>query len=255
MTAKTMDAAPRRVPQTGRWTYVAFAAIFVLIAFGGFVPTYWAKLATGSFSGGPILHVHGAFFFTWTLFFLFQTTLVATGRTPDHRAWGLAGISIATAMVFTVVLATIHSMNLADTMGMGDAARRFTIVPLSAAVLFSGFLVAAIVNVKRPEIHKRWMMLAMIPLMHAATARVFLTLFAPPDAKGPPPVIVSVPPALLVDLLIVAAMLIDWRTRGRPHFVYAIGLALLVADQVLSVPVSATPAWMSIASAVQALGR
>ena len=97
------------------------------------------------------------------------------------------------------------------------------------------------------------MLMAMIPLMHAAMARVFMTLLAPPDAKGPPPVFVTIPPGLLVDLLIVAGIVYDWRTRGRPHPVYLICGALLVANQVLAVPLSATPTWMSIAGWVRSL--
>ena len=97
--------------------------VCVLIAFGGFIPTYWAKLATGTFKGAPILHIHGMLFFLWTLFFLAQTTFVATGRTSKHRNWGLAGISLATAMGITVVLAAINSIKMAETIGMGDEAR------------------------------------------------------------------------------------------------------------------------------------
>ena len=240
-------------PRATRSFYVWIAGIFVLIAFGGFIPTYWAKLATGSFSGAPILHLHGAIFFTWTLFFFVQTALVASGRTIDHRSWGLAGISLATAMVFTVVLAALNSIRVADTIGMADEARRFAYVSLSAAVLFSSFVGAAIVWVKRPEIHKRLMLMAMIPLMQAAFARVSAEMFAPADARGPPPVFVSVPPGLAMDLLLVAAMVYDWRTRGRPHPVYWIGGALLLADQTLAVPLSATPTWMAIARWVQSL--
>ena len=96
---------PDRSSGAARWFYVWMALACVAIAFGGFMPTYWAKLAGGSFRGAPILHIHGTLFFAWTLFFAAQTTLVATGRTPNHRQWGLAGISLATAMGITVVLA------------------------------------------------------------------------------------------------------------------------------------------------------
>ena len=254
MAAIPFDNVPvRAAPSATRTFYVWMAGIFVLIAFGGFVPTYWAKLATGTFNGAPILHVHGAIFFSWTLFFFVQTALVASGCTLDHRSWGLAGISLATAMVFTVVLAAINSMRAAGAIGMADEARRFAYVSLTGAVLFSGFVAAAIVFVKRPELHKRLMVLAMIPLMHAAFARVFATLFAPADAKGPPPVFVAVPPGLAMDLLLVAAMVYDWRTRGRPHPVYWIGGALLLADQVFAIPLSATATWMAIATWVQSL--
>jgi len=236
-----------------RWFYVWMAGVCVLIAFGGFIPTYWAKLASGTFKGMPILHIHGMLFFAWTLFFLAQTTLVATGRTPNHRSWGMAGISLATAMGFTVVLAAINSIRMAESIGMGDVARRFTIVSLSGLVMFAAFLALAIANVHRKELHKRFMLLAMIPLMHAAMARVFMTAFAPADAKGPPPVFVSIPPGLFVDLLIVAAIIHDWRRRGRPHPVYLGGGAILVVVQLLSVPISTTPTWMAIAKWVESL--
>lgn len=162
MVAATFDAAGSKT----RWFYVGMSSVFVLIAFGGFIPTYWAKLATSTFTGAPILHIHGTLFFTWTLFFLAQTTLVATGRVLDHRSWGMAGISLATAMGFTVVLAAINSMKVADAIGMADQARRFSIVSLTALVMFAGFFGAAIAQVRRPEVHKRLMILAMIPLMH-----------------------------------------------------------------------------------------
>ena len=238
---------------TRRFFYVWMAGVFVLIAFTGFTPTYWSKVATGSFGGAPILHLHGALFFTWTLFFFVQTALVASGRTESHRSWGMAGISLATAMSISVVLAAINSMRVAGAIGMADEARRFSYVSLSGVVLFAGFFAAAIVWVRRSDLHKRLMVLAMIPLMHAATARLFMVAFAPADAKGPPPVFVSVPPGLAVDLLLVGAMVYDWRTRGRPHPAYLIGGALLLANQLVGVPLSATTGWMAIATWVQSL--
>lgn len=254
MVAIAVDSPALQSPTAPRrYFYVGLGVVFVLIAFGGFVPTYWARLAAGSFGGAPILHIHGTLFFTWTLFYLMQTTLVARGRTLDHRSWGLAGIALATAMVCSVVLAAINSVRVAQGLGMAEQALRFTIVSLSGAVLFAGFFGTAITQVKRPELHKRLMVLAMIPLMHAAMGRVFLTLFAPPGAKGPPPVIVSVPPGLFVDLLLIAAMVYDWRTRGRPHPVYWIGGAILLANQAIAVMFNDGAAWLAIARGVVSL--
>ena len=78
-------------------------------------------------------------------------------------------------------------------------------------------------------------------------------LFSPPGAIGPPPVFVSIPPGLVVDLLIVAAIVYDWRTRGRPHRVYLIGLPLILAQQLLTVPIGQSEAWMSVARWVENL--
>ena len=209
-------------------------------------------MAAGTFGGRPILPVHGALFFGWTLFFFAQTWLVASGRTLDHRTWGLAGISLATAMGMTVVLAAINSIQVAETMGLGDEARAFSIVSLSALAMFAALITLAIRNTHRPEVHKRLMLVAMIPLMQAATARVFGTIMVG-ELRGPPPVFVSLPPGLLVDLLLVAAIVYDWRTRGTPHSVYLYGGAAVLAVQILCLPLSTTPGWMAIARAVESL--
>ena len=245
--------AGERAGDKARWFYVAMAAACVLIAFGGFTPTYWSKVATGRFGGSPVLHIHGLLFFAWTLFFLAQTTLVATGRTPLHRNWGLAGISLATAMVCAGLLAVLHMIESGRALGVAEARLRFAIVPLYTLVLFAVFFGLAIAKVQRPELHKRLVLMSMVPLMQPAMGRVFLTLFAPPGTIGPPPVFASLPPALVVDGLVVAAMLFDWRTRGRPHRVYVICGAVLLASQVLAIPVSATPAWLATARAFAAL--
>jgi len=249
MVSATLDEARAK---TSRF-YVGMAGVYVLIAFGGFIPTYWAKLLAGTFDGAPILHIHGALFFTWTLFFFAQTSLVAAGRTPDHRMWGMAGISLVTAMAFTVVLAAIHSVPIAEKIGMGDQARQFMVVPLVGLVAFGGFFGTAIANIRRPETHKRLMLLAMIPPMQAAMARLFALVLAPPGAVGPPPVFASVPPGLFVDLLIVAMIVHDRRTRGRVHSVYLIGGPILVAQQLLNVPIGASAAWMSVANWIVSL--
>src|SRR4051794_1090678 len=97
MVASAINPAARRSMGT---FYVWMAALFVLIAFSGFAETYWLQLPAGTFTGSPLLHLHGLLYSAWTIFFLVQTILAATGRMQHHRAWGVAGISLATAMVF-----------------------------------------------------------------------------------------------------------------------------------------------------------
>ena len=41
----------------------------------------------------------GLLFSAWPMYFLAMTVLAARGRITRHRAWGLLGISLATAMV------------------------------------------------------------------------------------------------------------------------------------------------------------
>ncbi len=233
--------------------YVAIAIVSAAIAFVGFFPTYWWRLANGTFVGTPVQHIHGALFFTWYLFFLSQTVLVASHRTSSHRAWGMAGISIATAMAISMLLVIIDAIQTGELLGVGDARRRFSILPFSTFVLFTAFFALAIVNVKKPDVHKRFMVLASVPMLQAAMARIFMTLFAPPGQIGPPPMIATLAPGAVVDLLLVAAMVYDKRTRGRIHPVYLVGVPLVVLKQLLVVPLSESQVWLELVTRLEAL--
>ena len=237
----------------GRYFYLWMAGAFVLIAFGGFSPTYWAPVAAGTFHAPPIVHIHGMLMFTWTCFFFAQAALVAKGRTLDHRSWGLAGVSLFSVLAFSILVGEEAVLKRDEALGFGEAARRFAAVTLCAWPFLVTVFTLAIVNIRRPQVHKRLMLLLMIGMMTPAIARVFLTLFAGGAPPGPPPPFVSLPPALVADLLLVAAMLHDWRTRGKPHSVYVIGGAVLLAQQVLTVPFATTQTWMSFAKAFEKL--
>jgi hypothetical protein len=232
--------------------YVWMAGAFVLVAFGGFVPTYWARLAAGTFHAPPVIYIHGTLMFLWTLFFFAQTALVAAGRTLDHRSWGLFGIALFTALMCSVLVGEVAIIRRDEASGMGDAARRFAAVTLMAWPLMAGLFSLAIVYIRKPDVHKRLLIVLMSAMMTPAIARVFLTLLASPGA-GPPPPFVSVPPSIVADLFIVAAMSYDWRTRGRPHPAYVWGGLVTLAEQMLVVPVSSTAAWMAFAKAFASL--
>jgi len=252
MNATTADATGVR--SEGRYFYLWMAIAFLVIAFGGFAPTYWAKIAAGNFHGPAIIHLHGFLLFSWVCFYLMQTSLIAAGRTMDHRNWGLAGISLFSFVLCSILVGQMAIIKAADARGLGDAARRFSAVALCAWPLMAGFFAMDIANSRRPQVHKRWMMLLMIGMMTPAVARVFITLFAPPGAAdSPPPPFVSIPPALVADLFLVVAIIRDWRTLGKPHPVYVYGGLILLAQQLLTVPFAATATWMQIATAFERL--
>jgi hypothetical protein len=240
------------VATPARYFYFHMALACMAVAFLGFAPTYWLPLASGSFSSTPVVHFHGLLFFTWTLYFAFQTWLAASGRTARHRAMGMIGVSLATAMTILGFLVAVNSMKHSAALGQLDAGIAFAIVPLSGILFFAVVFALAIANTRRPETHKRLMLLAGISILDAAVARWFLTFLAPP---GPPPVPVTIAPALVACLLLVVAIVADWCTRGRPHPVYIYGGAALVAVKLLNWPISMTPAWHSLAGGILALAQ
>lgn len=255
----TTLADDRRVPAAvaapARYFYFYMALACAAVAFLGFAPTYWVPMAHRTFSGSPVIHFHGFLFFTWTLYFAFQAWLAASGRVARHRSLGIIGVSLATAMAIFGFLVAVHMMKQSAAIGQTDAGVAFAIVPLSGIAFFATSFTLAIVNTRRPEVHKRLVLLASISLLDAAVARWFLTFLAPPGPPGPPPVPVTIGPALVASLLLVAAIVHDWRTRGRPHPVYVYGGIALLAVKLLNWPISITPAWHALAGGILALAQ
>jgi hypothetical protein len=236
-----------RVAERGDRFYVRMAATCVAVAVIGFAPTYWVPMARGTLTGSPIVHVHAVLFSGWTLLFWAQTSLVARRRLTRHRELGVAAVGIAIAMCFVGLGVTISSLRHADAAGFGLAGRAFSIVSISAIVLFAMLVAIAFMNVKNPDVHKRVMLIATASLLQAGIGRWFALFLRPPGAQGPPRVAATVTAGLVADLLVVAGMIHDRQTRGRVHPVYWIAGGLVVAVQVLRVPLSTTSAWTSVA--------
>jgi hypothetical protein len=246
MTTITTTAVAKPLIAADFYSWMAVAC--VLTAFLGFIPTYWTPLAAGQFTAHPVVHMHGIAFFSWTIFALVQTSLVPAGRVALHRSVGLAGISIATLLTVLGLLAALNSLLGSFAVGRAYDAEAFLIVPLSIIATFGVLFTLAIANIRRPEIHKRLMLMATVSVLNAPVARPLLTWVWP--LNGPtdvPPVWINVPACWLSYLLIVAAMIYDWRTRGRPHTVYLIALPILVVLAAAVIPISETQTWHAIA--------
>ena len=242
----------------GQRFYIGMSAVFVAIAFIGFLPTYWLPLVQGTLNVPPITHLHALFFYGWTLFLLRQTWLAGIGEIGRHRTLGVAGVALATGMLFVGLNAAATSVRIAEAAGGGEAGRKFAIVSVTAILLFAVLVAIALVNVRKPEVHKRLMLVATASILQAAVGRMFIVLLRIPRQPGEslaahaPPVFVTVMPGLVVDLLIVAGMIHDRRTTGRVHRAYWIAGAAVLAVQVLRVPVSTTHAWDQVVSALLA---
>lgn len=126
-------------------------------------------------------------------------------------------------------------------------------------VLFAVFVAAALVCASWPEMHKRLMILATISILPPAMARLFFAVSVGigPGLRpsgGPPRTVENVlMSAIVADLLILAAIVYDVRTRGRPHPVYVIGGAIVLAVQILRGPLSTSQLWYALADSLARL--
>jgi hypothetical protein len=165
--------------------YVGAAVVVILLNMAGFLPS----LIDQSRRVAPptwLVTAHGALAGAWLLFFLVQTTLVATRRTPIHRRLGVAGPFIAIAMIAVGSMTVIdHARRGYDL--SGDIARaaappgsRAPTVESLAVTMFPPLLAFANFGIltglglsfrHRPAVHKRLMLLGLgtlvlTPLIH-----------------------------------------------------------------------------------------
>ena len=71
---------------------------------------------------------------------------------------------------------------------------------------------------------------------------------ARPGLAAPPPDMVIIVAGLLLELLIVAGMVHDWRARGRPSRVWVAGAAIITASLFLRPPISHSSLWLGFAA-------
>jgi hypothetical protein len=212
----------------------------------GFAATFylapWMEAPPTTPDIGPLLIAHGAVFTAWVALTVVQPLLIASRNLRLHRKFGYFGAGVATAMVALGNLAAIAAMHGGFRL-MGDVFV-FYAIPFFA---INSFAVAAYFAVRwrnHSETHKRLILLSNVPLLGAAVARIPLGLI-----QGAAPLSFIFGP----DLIIVAGMIYDWRSRGRVHRVWIYGGALMVASQVLMMAVMGTSGWHAFAETMAGL--
>lgn len=220
-----------------RLFYVGMAVAIVATAFAGFARTYYLRWHYDAPPLMPLLHLHGLVFTSWLLLLLAQTSLVAANRVDLHRRLGVAGAALAALMVVvgTVTAVTRAGQGAAPT---GVPPLVFLAIPLGDMVMFAGLAGAGLWFRRRPDLHKRLMLLATTALMAAPIARL------------PFGVLQAGPPAFfgLADLFLVALIAYDLVTRRRVHRATLVGGLALVLSQPLRLMLSGTGAWLAFAA-------
>lgn len=243
------DATMTRAQDRTKWFYAWMALTCLGVAVLGFVPTFFVPLVQGTFVRPPVFYLHGMLFFTWTAYFCAQSWLVASGRVLAHREWGVLGAAIAAAMNFSVMSVVIVRLNQTPPIPVGPGSASFSWVDVSALAFFDTLIVLALANTRRPEVHKRMMLLASISILVAPIARWFVVLFAPPAGAppGPPPFFVEQGPAFITLLLLCIPMAFDWTTRKRISTIYLVGVPIFVLINLTVDPIGFSPQWLAVA--------
>ena len=227
-----------------RLFFMGLAAAMAIVTFIGFAPTYYlaGSYAPRAPALTPAVHLHGALCTGWILFLMLQTGLVPAGRRDLHRAAGVMGVAIAIAVVATGLFVATHSerrVHTAATDGTMADPYVFLIFPVTAATIFALFVTMGVLNRRRPDYHKRLMILATASMIGPALARIVgRTTTALPGAIGA---------LVLINLFIVALAVHDIRTRGRLHPATLWGGGFLLVSEPLRVAIGFSEPWRALA--------
>ena len=238
-----------------RWIYVVMAALFIVTILVGFVPDSIGLLA--SVKAGqrpplpPILHAHAILMASWVLLLFAQTTLMAMGRSEQHKKLGLVAAVLLPLLiaamigvveeVWSLVASLPASAMSPDALSALKADLSNTLLEQIRVVpLFAGLIAwALLVRRKDPQTHKRLMILATLLPLPAAIDRM----------EWLPATIPASPASIhLYSLLWLSPVLIyDIARRGRVHGAYVIGLALNLPFVVASEFLWGSPWWLATA--------
>jgi hypothetical protein len=228
-----------------RWFYISMSIAAVITVFAGFAPTYYLRPYFNTTPLIPLLHLHGLVFTSWLTLFLIQTTLVAAHRTDIHRRLGILGGVIATLMILIGVSTAVIRASQGATPVAGVSPLSFLVIPLGDMFVFAILVGAGFYYRRRPDVHKRLMLLATISILAAAIARLPFAIM-----RAGPPAFFG-----LTDLFVVACILYDLITLRRVHRATAIAALLIIASQPLRLLIGGTHAWIAFATWLTNLAR
>ncbi|MEO6042040.1 MAG: hypothetical protein ABIP41_09075 [Croceibacterium sp.] len=227
MTTADIAGAPARArrfrPSFFLWMTLAMS-VFV---FGGFGMTYLKPMSSGTFPPAPpIVHLHGAIFFSWMILLVVQAGLVNAGNVRLHRSLGTWAIAHATAVIYTGILLQLIATRRAMDKGFA-AGTDGLYLGLCAFFGFSLMMILAIRNTRRPEIHKRMILFAMLPLLPPGVNRFWSKGLGLADA------IPVVPLYATLWSMALAILIHEWRRSGRISGYSLFGAGWIVVQGVM----------------------
>jgi hypothetical protein len=211
--------------------------VMAVFVFGGFGMTYLIPLASGTLRPAPpVVHLHGIVFFSWILLLVAQPMLVGFRNMSLHRSLGTFGIALATAIMFmgfiTQMLGAMNSRenpttNLYNGVYLG----------IMAVTGFGIMFTMAMRNTRRPEIHKRMILLAMLPVLPPGIHRFYMVPLGLTDF----PIAAMY---VTLDVMATAILVQEWRSAHRISGYTLFGVAWILVQQALHYPV-AHSAWFA----------
>lgn len=202
--------------------------IFILMGFG---PGFYMSVM-GGFYHSLMLHIHAIIFLGWFVLFTIQAILPAFGRLDLHIKLGKFAFFYAILIVVDGFYVTLMTFRFRiDNVGE-HLASYWLMQPLTDMIVFPSLVFTAFYYRKKPEIHKRLMLLATLVMTIVSLVRV---TYIP--MQGAKLIIWFVP--------ILIAMGYDYYRKKIVHPVYVFGLVLFTIIYARKIWLFDTQAWQS----------
>jgi hypothetical protein len=245
-----ISVAPQTRLLNDRQFFTGMALVMAVTVFVGFAPTYYLTALNDARTPvlTPSVHFHGALCTAWILLLIAQTGLIAAGRRDVHKVVGTAGILVAAAVVASGIFVAINSERRVHTEVTADTLADpyvFLIFPIASVSMFALFATLGVLSRRRPDAHKRWMLLATANLIIPSLARIVTQATAEfPGIVGVPGVVGAM---LLLNVFLAAMVIHDFATRGRLHPVTVWGGAFVLLSEPLRFAIGFSAPWQAFA--------
>jgi hypothetical protein len=218
--------------------------VFLALMVWAFWPSYFTRLfEQPSFW----FHAHGIVLTLWCVLLVVQAQLIRTGRRGWHRLLGQASYALAPAVVIISTLFVHYRVApaLRGVAVLPPIGLHFLALTLISIVAFALFYALAIWFRRDAQVHARWMVCTMFPIVTPVTDRLigghFQSLIAfVPQIDGSP--ILPAAGFLLADLVLAAMAVWDWRVNRR-FGVFPVALGALLVYHVGALTLHRVPLW------------
>jgi hypothetical protein len=205
--------------------YFSFGLIGLAVVMLGFGVTYFVPMARRTFSAPWVVHLHGAAALGWILLLIAQAKLVRERRTSLHRHVGQIALPL-TLVIWASGIATAVWAAQRDLAEQGTVATSSLAGTVSGLTIYLLLVTAAIATRRRPDWHKRLVVLATIQLLWPAFFRLRHLFPAVPNPDVWFALVLAYSPILV-------AAVRDGRRYGKIHPVWLfVGPALVIEQSV-----------------------
>lgn len=204
-----------------KYFYFLMSLLITAVVAYGFSFTVDKNLIHPAVPRPRLLYVHAAIFTAWLGYFVLQSGLVRLRKVAWHRTVGLVGVALG-ALIPILGVWTTFVMGKFDIQVLHSTAPPSVIfIPLLDIACFTSAFIPAVLWRKKPERHRRLMLVASCALTAAGFGR-FPERFQPGQFfyAG-------------VDLLIVLGMARDLIVERKVHAVYKVALPAFLLGQAL----------------------